>query len=47
MKNRVKQWKGASTSPHGVFQSEFQLSDLPKFGYWKILAEVGEQVRGS
>lgn len=40
----MKQWKGVTTV-HGVFQSEFQLSDLPNLGNWAILAEIGEEVR--
>ncbi|XP_055324613.1 thioester-containing protein 1 allele S1-like [Sitodiplosis mosellana] len=42
-KNRIKQWLKV-TPKRGVFTSEIQLSELPLLGYWKIIAQVGEEI---
>ena len=39
----MKKLNGVNTI-NGVYTGEFQLSDLPKLGEWKITAAVGEQV---
>lgn len=42
-RNIMKKLNGVNTI-NGVYTGEFQLSDLPKLGEWKITAAVGEQV---
>lgn len=39
----LKAWNGVNTV-NGVFSNEFQLSDVPHLGEWKITAAVGDQV---
>lgn len=41
--NLIKQWKQLNTT-NGVFSGEFQLSDQPNLGEWKMVAEIGDQV---
>lgn len=41
--NTLKVWNGVNTI-NGVFSGEYQLSDLPNLGDWKITATVGDQV---
>ncbi|XP_031637598.1 pregnancy zone protein-like, partial [Contarinia nasturtii] len=43
-RNIMKKWNGVNTM-HGVFSGEFQLSDVPNFGEWKITAAVGDQIK--
>ncbi|XP_031622614.1 CD109 antigen-like, partial [Contarinia nasturtii] len=43
-RNIMKKWNGVNTI-NGVFSSEFQLSDVPNFGEWKITAAIGDQVK--
>lgn len=40
----MKKWTNVKTI-NGVFSGEFQLSDLPNLGEWKITAAINEQVR--
>lgn len=39
----MKKLNGVNTID-GVYSGEFQLSDLPNFGEWKITATVSDQV---
>lgn len=41
--NIMKKLNGVNTAK-GVYAGEFQLSDVPKFGNWKITASVGDVV---
>lgn len=43
LRNVMKKWNGVNTI-NGVFSGEFQLSDLPNLGEWKITAAVGDEV---
>lgn len=43
MRNILKKWNGVNTI-NGVFSGEFQLSDVPIFGEWKISAAITDQV---
>lgn len=40
--NRIKQWQNVKTTK-GVFADEFQISDIPNLGEWRILAEFGDE----
>lgn len=42
-RNLMKNWNGVNTIS-GVFSGEYQLSDVPNLGEWKIKATVGDQV---
>ena len=39
----MKKFDGLNTV-NGVFSRDFQLSDVPIFGEWKIAAAIGDQV---
>lgn len=39
----MKKWNGVNTID-GVFSGEYQLSDLPSLGEWKITAAIDDQV---
>lgn len=39
----MKNWNGVNIIS-GVFSGEYQLSDVPNLGEWKIKAAVGDQV---
>lgn len=41
--NRIKEWRKQSTS-HGIFSSEFQLSEHPVLGTWNITVNVVDQI---
>ncbi|XP_055314135.1 CD109 antigen-like [Sitodiplosis mosellana] len=44
--NLLKQWNGVNIANNsGVFSGEYQLSDLPNLGLWKITVSVGDQVK--
>lgn len=40
----MKQWNGVNAI-NGVFSGEYQLSDIPQLGEWKVTAAIGDQVR--
>lgn len=42
-RNLMKKWNGVNTT-NGVFSGEYQLSDLPSLGEWKITAAIADQV---
>lgn len=39
----MKNWNGVNTIS-GVFSGEYQLSDIPNLGEWKVTAAIGDQV---
>lgn len=41
-RNLVKKWNNVNTV-NGVFSDEFQLSDLPNLGEWKITAQLNNE----
>lgn len=42
-RNVVKKFDGTNTI-NGVFSGDFQLSEVPALGEWKITATIGDQV---
>lgn len=42
-RNLLKKWNGVNTTS-GVFSGEYQLSDQPNLGLWKIEARIHDQV---
>lgn len=43
-RNLMKQWTGVNTI-NGVFSGEYQLSDIPRLGEWKVTAAIGDQTK--